>query len=143
MNEQLQEHLKSLKNIRPDVAFLARSRSRLMNIITPPPPRFSLASFIPAFRMSLATGALALIISVSGTSTSRNSESSLVASLDTNAIQAERFAANATDSIANADYFNGVSPVISLALTDIADPSTNWGSANQVRQSLAVLYKNN
>lgn len=143
----LQEHLKSLKNVRPDAAFLARSRANLMAAITPTPSPFGLrsawrAAFIPAFRMSFATGALALLVFVSVQRTPENTEGAVVASLDTNAIQAEQLAVNATDSIANAAYFNGVSPVISLALTDIADPSTNWGSANQVRQSLAVLYKN-
>lgn len=138
----LQEHLKSLKNVRPDAAFLARSRASLMATITPTPRLFSLESFIPVFRMSFATGALALLVFVSMHRAPENAESAVVASLDENAIQAEQLAVNATDSIANAAYFNGVSPVISLALTDIADPSTNWGSANQVRQSLAVLYKN-
>lgn len=138
----LQEHLKSLKNVRPDAAFLARSRANLMAAITPAPRRFSLESLMPVFRMSFATGALALLVFVSVQRTPENTEGAVVASLDTNAIQAEQLAVNATDSIANAAYFNGVSPVISLALTDIADPSTNWGSANQVRQSLAVLYKN-
>lgn len=141
MNSRLQEHLKSLKGIRPDVAFLARSRERLIDAITPTPKRFSLESLIPAFRMSFATGAFALLIFISLHEAPR-SDSETIASLDTNTIQAEQFAANATDSIASAAYFNGVSPVISLALTDIADPATNWDSANQVRQSLATLYKN-
>lgn len=91
--------------------------------------------------MSFATGALALLIFVSVHRTPESENNTLVASLDTNAIQAEQLAVSATDSVANAAYFEGVSPVISLALTDIADPSTNWGSANQVRQTLAVLYK--
>ncbi len=139
--KNLQEHLKSLKNVRPDTVFLARSRNRLMEAITPTPRRFSLESLMPAFRMSFATGALALLIFVSVHRTPESENNTLVASLDTNAIQAEQLAVSATDSVANAAYFEGVSPVISLALTDIADPSTNWGSANQVRQTLAVLYK--
>ena len=139
----LQEHLKSLKNVRPDAAFLARSRASLMNAISPVPRRFSLESLMPVFRMSFATGALALLVFVSVQRAPENTEGTVIASLDTNAIQAEQLAVNATNSIANAAYFNGVSPVISLALTDIADTSTNWGSANQVRQSLAVLYKDN
>ena len=97
---------------------------------------------MPAFRMSFATGAFALLIFISFHEAPQGGNE-IIASLDTNAIQAEQLAVNATNSIANATYFNGVSPVISLALTDIADPSTNWGSANQVRQSLAVLYKDN
>lgn len=139
----LQEHLKSLKSIRPNVAFLARSRASLMNAISPAPRRFSLESLMPVFRMSFATGALALLVFVSVQRAPESTEGTVVASLDTNAIQAEQLAVNATNSIANAAYFNGVSPVISLALTDIADTSTNWDSANQVRQSLAVLYKDN
>lgn len=149
MNNPLEEHLKSLKGIRPDAAFLARARVNLMTAITPLPTTspFGLAGawrtiFVPAFRMSFATGALALLVFISTHQTPK-SDDEVVASLDTNAIQAEQFAVNATNSIANAAYFNGVSPAISLALTDIADPSTDWGSANQVRQSLAVLYKNN
>ncbi len=138
----LHEHLKSLKNVRPDAAFLARSRASLMATITPTPRRFSLESFIPVFKMSFATGALVLLVFVSIHRAPESTEAGVMASLDVNAIQAEQLAVNATESIANAAYFNGVSPVISLALTDIADPSTNWGSANQVRQSLAVLYKN-
>lgn len=67
----------------------------------------------------------------------------VVASLDTSLIQAERLAANATGSVADAAYFKGVSPAISLALTDIADPTTNWGSETKVKQALAVLTKNN
>ncbi len=136
----LQEHLKSLKNVRPDAAFLARSRARLMTAITPAPRRLTLASFMPAFRMSFATGALALLVFASAQKTPDN-DKEVIASLDANAIRAEQLAVNATDSIANAAYFEGVSPIISLALTDIADPSTNWGSANQVRQSLAILHK--
>lgn len=141
----LHEHLKSLKGIRPDAAFLARSRAELIAVIAPAPAPFKLrnawrTAFMPALRMSFATGALALIVFVSAQKTPVYKEE-MVASLDTNAIQAEQLAVNATDSIANAAYFEGVSPIISLALTDIADPSTNWGSANQVRQSLAVLYK--
>jgi hypothetical protein len=142
MSNRLQEHLKSLQGIRPDATLLARSKNRLMESITPAPRRFTLQSFMPALRMTVATGALSLLVFISAREVPQGAPE-LIASLDTNAIQAEQLAVNATNSIANAAYFNGVSPVISLALTDIADPSTNWGSANQVRQSLAVLYQNN
>jgi hypothetical protein len=97
---------------------------------------------MPVFRMSFATGALTLLIFISLNEAPQGSVET-IASLDTNAIQVEQLAVNAANSIANAAYFDGISPVISLALTDITDPSTNWDSANQVRQSLAVLYKDN
>src|SRR3989344_1431023 len=138
MNNRLEEHLKSLKNIRPDTAFLTYSRANLMNAIVPTPRRFSLQAFMPALRMSFATGTIALLIFIS-THEAPNETVESIASLDANALQAEQLAVNATNSIASATYFKGVSPIINLALTDIADPSTNWGSANQVRQSLAVL----
>ncbi|MDO8582455.1 MAG: hypothetical protein Q7R63_00465 [bacterium] len=144
MNNPLQEHLKSLKGIRPDAAFLVRSRARLLTAIAPAPRRFSLESLMPALRMSFATAALSLLVFVSAQQPAKSPDANeVIASLDTVAIQAEQMAVNATGSAANAEYFKGVSPAISLALTDIADPSTNWGSANQVRQSLAVLYKDN
>ncbi len=142
MNDLLHERLKSLKNVRPDAAFLARSRERLITAITPAPRRFSLQSLMPAFRMTVATGALSLLVFVSAHQAPKGAEGT-VASLDTAAITAEQTAVGAAGSVADSDYFKGVSPAISLALTDIADPSTNWGSANRVKQSLAVLTKNN
>lgn len=144
MNNPLQEHLKSLKGIRPDAAFLARSRASLMAAITPSPRRFTLNALIPAFRMSFATAALSLLIFVSASGPAKSpAETEIIASLDTIAIHAEQVATNATGSIANAEYFKDTSAAISLALTDIADPSVNWGSATKVKQSLALLTKNN
>lgn len=150
MNERLQERLKSLQGIRPDAAFLLRSRTNLMSAISTPTSPFglrgirhiSLETLIPTFRLAFAMGAFSLLILLRGSNAPQTSPE-VVASLDTNAIQAERLAVNATDSIANAAYFNGVSPAISIALVDIADTSTNWGSETQVKQALAVLYKNN
>lgn len=141
MNEQLQKQLKSLKSIRPDALFLARSRTNLMSAITPQ-QRFSLQSFIPVFRMSLTMGVFSLAIFLSTREVPIRSAET-VASLNINTLQAEQSTANAEGSVTNAEYFNGVSPVISLALTDIADPSTNWGSEKQVKQALALLSKNN
>lgn len=141
MNDQLQERLKSLASIRPDAAFLARSRMNLMTAITPTPRRFSLESLLPAFRMSFATAALSLLVFVSASEVPAVPQGT-VTSLDASAIKAEQFAANATGSVANAAYFKDVAPSVSLALTDIADPSTDWGSENEIKQSLAVLAKN-
>ena len=143
MNERLQEQLKLLQSIRPDASFLARARVNLLTAITPATTPFGLRStwrpsfeaFIPTFRLAFAMGAFSLFLFLGG-SQSPYEQAGTVASLNADAIQAER-------PKASANYFNGVSPVISLALTDIADPSTNWGSANQVKQSIAVLYKNN
>ena len=144
MNDQLHEHLKSLKSIRPDAAFLTRSRANLMNAITPAPRRITLTNLTPVFRMSFATAALALLIFVSASKApAGTNETETVASLDATAIQAERLAANATGSVANAEYLKGISPAISLALTDIADPAVNWESGIKVKQALAVLTKNN
>lgn len=144
MNNPLQEHLKSLKGIRPDAAFLARSRANLMAAITPSPRRLTLNALIPVFRMSFATAALSLLIFVSASGPAKSpTETEIIASLDTMAIHAEQVATNATGSIANAEYFKDTSAAISLALTDIADPSVNWGSATKVKQSLALLTKNN
>lgn len=140
MTERLQERLKSLQGIRPDAFFLAHTRINLLAAIAPLPRRFScqnisLTTFVPTFRLAFAMGVFTLFLFLGGSQLPYG-QSGAVASLNADAIQAER-------PKANTNYFNGVSPVISLALTDIADPSTNWGSANQVKQSIAVLYKIN
>ncbi len=140
MNEQLQEQLKSLKNIRPNAFFLARSRTRLINAITPT-QRFSFKSLMPVFRMSLTMGVFSLAIFLTAHQTPVKSAET-VASLNMGIIKAEQSAANTEGSVTNAEYFNDISPVISLALTDIADPSTNWGSGTQIKQALALLSKN-
>lgn len=143
MSKQLHEHLKSLKSIRPEAGFLARNRANLMNAIAPAPERVRLTAFMPILRMSLATATLSLLIFTSLNQAPKETVGAgAVASLDTNTIQAERLAANATGSIADAAYFRGVSPAISLALENIADPSTDWESEIQVKQALAVLTKN-
>lgn len=138
-NEQLQEQLKSLHGIRPDALFLARARVNLLTAIAPATSPYgkgiSLETFLPTFRLAFAMGTLSFFLFL-GAYQSPYGQTGAVASLNTDAIQAER-------PKTNAHYFNGISPVISLALTDIADPSTNWGSANQVKQSIALLYKNN
>lgn len=142
------ERLKSLQGIRPDAVFLAHTRTNILRAITPAASPFglhgtwrpSLKTFIPAFRMSFVMGAFSLFLFL-GAHRIVPQSAETVASLNADAIQAER--PQATEDKTNAHYFNGVSPVISLALTDIADPSTNWGSAAQIKQSIAVLYKNN
>jgi|GEM_PF-2237906 len=143
MNNRLHEHLKSLKSIRPEAGFLARGRANLINAITPAPKHTFFNYLTPVFKMSFATATLAVILLISSQATSiQTSEEGLVASLDTEIIQTEHVAINATGSIASATYFKNISPVISLALRDIADPSMNWGSETKAKQAIAVLTNN-
>lgn len=64
-------------------------------------------------------------------------------SLNGEAIAMERQTIAAESNVAEVRYFKGISPAISLALTDIIEPKADYGSTNHIKKGIALLDKKN
>lgn len=134
------ERLKRLKAIQPDPGTLKWARRALLADIAPERRGF-FAPFLerltaPSLHFALSgIAALALIISAANQSDSISG--SEVAGLD-----AERAAVAKQNLTPTVNYMKGISPTISLAITDIVDPSTDYGSAGHIKKGIALLDAN-
>jgi hypothetical protein len=138
--KQLNDWLKPLKHIRPSHGSLMRSREIIMASIQPKPRKFP-AHILFGMRIPAAMGALSMLLILMTQVPKTNKIESPILSLDAHAIQAEQQAVNATGSMITSNYLKRSAPVISLALTDIADPAKNWGSESKIKQAIALLSK--
>ncbi len=146
MNSLFRERqLESLKSIRPDPVFLRWSKKAILMDTTP--ERKRIARGIPlsailshAIRPLAAAGALT--IAAFAFMAHAPEDISFIASLDPQDIAIERLKIASDDKSAEAKYFKSISPSISLALTDIIDPSTDYGSADHIKKGIALLGRN-
>ncbi len=146
MNSLFHERqLKSLKSIQPDPVFLKWSKRAIM--ASAMPEERLVARHIPlsallsrTMRPVAALGTMAIL--AFAFMAQSPADSSSIASLNGTDIAVERLKVASDDKSAEAKYFKGISPSISLALTDIIDPSTDYGSANHIKKGLALLNRN-
>ncbi len=143
------ERLKALQSIQPDPVFLKWSKRAIFESITETTPkralsrRISLTTILTrAIRPLVATGTLVAVAFVITTMRPVTAPDA-VASLNGVSIATEQRALAAETKTAETHYFKGVSPTISLALTDIIDPSTDYGSANHIKKGIALLTNKN
>lgn len=138
-NESLINQLKSLSRVTPDPIFLKWSRCALLAETTPRKQLFNAIRFRFSFA-PLALGLATLLVFLIS-KTPFPAHSDIIASLNPAAIRLEEKVATAHDPSIETAYFKGIAPNIALALNDISDPSTNWGSANHIKQGMSLLYE--
>ena len=144
-NRSTEEQLKMLAAIRPDPVFLKWSRKAILAEIA--------AAGGARRRMGLwelmrsggqgayaagTAGALALAFVLLNAP-----NGSPASSLNGEAIKAERLTIAAENNVAEVRYFKGISPAVSLALTDIIEPKADYGSTNHIKKGIALLDKEN
>ena len=140
---ELTERLSRMRAIQPDPATLKWTRRALLAEIAP--QRRTLIGLMRA-HLSPATGGLALAgalgIALIMTLAPHTKPAETVAGLDRANLETERAAVTGQDLTPTARYMKGISPAISLALDDIIDPSTDYGSTNHIKKGLALLDAN-
>lgn len=140
-----EEQLKTLASIRPDPVFLKWSRKAILAEIartteTREGAHFWQSLFSPG-RSAYAAGAagvFAVALLITGAP-----KASPASSLSGEAIATERRMIAAENNTAEVRYFKGISPAVSLALTDIIEPKADYGSANHIKKGIALLDKKN
>ncbi len=145
-NEFPIERLKSLTAIQPDPVFLKWSKRAIFANTMPTqralPRRIRLDEiFTYALRPFAAISALSALIIIAIMTTP--STSPAIASLNGENIIIEQKSLSTETKTAEVNYFKGISPTISLALADIIDPTTDYGSANHIKKGLALLQTRN
>ncbi len=143
------ERLKALQSIQPDPVFLKWSKRAIFENATQSEPKYTLPRRISlttvltrAIRPLVATGTLAAVAFVIITMRP-GAAPDAIASLNGASIATEQRALATETKTAETHYFKGVSPTISLALTDIIDPSTDYGSVNHIKKGIALLQTRN
>ncbi len=137
---ELTERLSRMRAIQPDPATLKWTRRALLAEIAP--QRRSLFEMLRAHLSPIAGGlALASVFGIAlvATLAPQAKPVAIAISLDRTELDAERAAIVMQDLTPTARYMKGISPTISLALDDIIDPSTDYGSANHIKKGLAIL----
>ena len=141
------ERLKALHTIQPDPVFLKWSKRAIFADARPAPralPRYArtdiLTFMFRALRPTAAIGAMAALALLVVAKTPAAQPA--IASLNDVSIADERQAVVAEAKTGQVRYFKGISPTISLALTDIIDTSTDYGSANHIKKGIALLADN-
>lgn len=141
------ERLKAIKAIRPDPVFLKWSKRAIFADALPAIQAVSWRSAVTEFFARavrpIATASAAFGIAAIALAAAYPSAAPHVAGLDEVNIAVERHAIAADAKTAEVRYFKGISPSISLALTDIIDPSTDYGSANHIKKGIALLTTDN
>lgn len=145
-DEYIIKQLKLLSQVTPDPVFLRWSRHALLAEM---PRRTRLFRGIPFMRalqtrfgLSLASLAFAATAAFAFFITSASpTNPDIIASLNPAAIRREQKAAAISNSATETTYFKGVAPTIALALNDISDPRSNWGSANHIKQGISLLHE--
>lgn len=145
------KQLKSLATIEPDPVFLKWSRRSIVAAAElegrPVLRSFGFGTrlnslFKTSFRFSAIAGlATAAVIFIALQTTTPSP--SPIASLNDASISNEQQQAAAHNQTTQVKYYKGISPTIALALNDIVDPATNWGSAHHIKQSISALYDKN
>lgn len=149
MNEEsLIKQLKSLSQVTPDPVFLKWSRYALLAETTSRPRLFKGIPLMHAFQThlgvslaSLAFAATALFVFFITNTSPANPD--IIASLNPAAIRREQKAATINSPSTESTYFKGIAPNIALALNDISDPRSDWGSANHIKQGISLLHETN
>ena len=139
----LTERLSRMRAIRPDPATLKWTRRALLAEIAP--QRRTFVEFMRAHLSPVFGGftlASALGIALIAAFTPQTEPAHTVASLDRIDLETERATVTEQDLTPTARYMKGISPTISLALDDIIDPSTDYGSTNHIKKGLALLNAN-
>ena len=143
-----EERLKALRTIRPDPVFLKWSKraifadARPIRRALPWHAHIAIGEMVArALRPLAAAGAMTAIALAAVTATS--GAPAVAASLNGTAIAHERTSVAAETSTGQTRYFKGISPTISLALTDIIDTSTDYGSASHIKKGIALLANKN
>jgi hypothetical protein len=139
---QLEKQLKEMRTIAPDPAMLKWGRRALIAAIRQPAPVRGARVSLPAFvRPALALPAIAAMLVIAGGMVLMQKRDTAIASLNAAAIAEEQRISESARTARNAEYFKNVSPTVTLALNDIIDPSTNWGSADHIKKGIALMEK--
>lgn len=144
-NRSTEEQLKLLASIRPDPVFLKWSRKAILAEIHTAEKtehKTGLWELLRTHKRSVyatqMVGVLMAAFMLIGTPAS-----SPAVSLNGEAIAMERKAIANENNEAEVRYFKGISPAVSLALTDIIEPRTDYGSTNHIKKGIALLDKKN
>jgi hypothetical protein len=142
-NKSTEEQLKTLASIRPDPVFLKWSRKAIIAEIETGAVkhRTRLWELLGnSMRNAYAIGGAGVFIITLMLVTVPNA-APRASSLNGDVIATERQTIAAENNIAETRYFKGISPAISLALTDIIEPKDDYGSTNHIKKGLALLDK--
>ena len=145
-NEFPIEQLKSLSSIRPDPVFLKWSKRAIFTHALPqrhavPWHTYTRQTLTHILHPIALAGTLSAVVILGITTIPTGSGT--VASLNGVNIATEQTQVAAASKTAQTRYFKGISPTISLALTDIIDPSTDYGSADHIKKGIALLTTKN
>ncbi len=147
MNSPFHERqLESLRSIRPDPVFLKWSKKAILESAAPGKRRLvrriSLEAVLSRAMRPLAAACAMAVIALAFVLKAPDGNPS-IASLDAEGIAIERLQVASEDRSGEVRYFKGISPSVSLALTDIIDTSTDYGSADHIKKGIALLSRNN